>query len=110
MILLIFLKNILNCLKNILNRTKKYLCIFFPDKQLLLLQSFFSKVADMVQGADLPQTDTHWISESGIIDVFLLFGPKPRDVFKQYAVLTGTTPLPPVSHMHQLSLVFSLAI
>ncbi|KAL6077361.1 Glucan 1,3-alpha-glucosidase [Balamuthia mandrillaris] len=37
---------------------------------------------------------THWFSESGIIDTFVLFGPKPKDVLRQYAYLTGTTPLP----------------
>jgi alpha-glucosidase (family GH31 glycosyl hydrolase) len=30
------------------------------------------------------------MSESGVIDVFFLLGPKPQDVFKQYASLTGT--------------------
>lgn len=40
-------------------------------------------------------TKTHWISESGILDVVLLPGPKPDDVFKQYAALTGPTALPP---------------
>ncbi|KAJ4471585.1 glycoside hydrolase family 31 protein [Lentinula aciculospora] len=39
-------------------------------------------------------THTHWISESGIMDVFLLPGPTPEDVFAQYARLTGTTALP----------------
>ncbi|GJE94653.1 glycoside hydrolase family 31 protein [Phanerochaete sordida] len=38
---------------------------------------------------------THWISESGILDVFLLPGPKPADIFKQYTGLTGTQALPP---------------
>ncbi|KAF8342699.1 glycoside hydrolase family 31 protein [Cantharellus anzutake] len=37
---------------------------------------------------------THWISESGILDLFILPGPTPDDVFAQYASLTGTTPLP----------------
>lgn len=45
---------------------------------------------------EVPQVETHWISESGIIDVFVMLGPKPHDVFKQYAALTGTTALPPV--------------
>ncbi|KAF8589491.1 glycoside hydrolase family 31 protein [Ramaria rubella] len=40
-------------------------------------------------------TKTHWISESGILDVFLLPGPTPDDVFEQYAKLTGPTSLPP---------------
>lgn len=38
---------------------------------------------------------THWISESGIIDLLLLPGPTPKALFEQYALLTGTTPLPP---------------
>ncbi|KAF5366038.1 hypothetical protein D9758_006742 [Tetrapyrgos nigripes] len=47
-------------------------------------------------------TLTHWISESGILDLFLLPGSshsqksKPTsDVFTQYATLTGTVSLPP---------------
>ena len=39
-------------------------------------------------------TATHWISESGVLDVFLLPGPTPRDVLKQYARLTGTSAMP----------------
>lgn len=39
---------------------------------------------------------THWISESGIIDLFILPGPTPNALFSQYASLTGTTPLPPL--------------
>lgn len=39
-------------------------------------------------------THTHWISESGILDVFLLPGPTPVDIFAQYARLTGTPVLP----------------
>ncbi|KAG1882354.1 glycosyl hydrolases family 31-domain-containing protein [Suillus subluteus] len=38
--------------------------------------------------------EAHWISESGILDVFLLPGRTPTDVFTQYAHLTGTAPLP----------------
>jgi alpha 1,3-glucosidase len=40
-------------------------------------------------------TNTHWIAESGILDVFLLPGPTAADVFAQYARLTGTPALPP---------------
>ncbi|XP_066584343.1 neutral alpha-glucosidase AB isoform X2 [Prorops nasuta] len=42
------------------------------------------------------QVDAHFMSESGVIDVFFLLGPQPLDLFKQYAVLTGTAPLPQV--------------
>jgi len=38
---------------------------------------------------------THWMAESGILDLLLLPGPKPEQLFEQYAVLTGPTPLPP---------------
>ncbi|KAI8978216.1 alpha-glucosidase [Trametes punicea] len=41
-------------------------------------------------------TTTHWISETGILDVFLLPGPTPADVFAQYTRLTGTPALPPL--------------
>ncbi|THG94440.1 hypothetical protein EW145_g8138 [Phellinidium pouzarii] len=37
---------------------------------------------------------THWVSESGILDTFLLPGPSPAAVAAQYARLTGTPALP----------------
>ncbi|KAF8911595.1 glycoside hydrolase family 31 protein [Gymnopilus junonius] len=40
-------------------------------------------------------TETHWISESGILDTFLFPGPTAEEVFKQYARLTGTPVMPP---------------
>ena len=60
------------------------------------LMSFFSAEENS------QQIDTHWMSESGIIDVFILLGPKSHDVFKQYAALTGTTTLPPVSNLSSI--------
>ncbi|XP_033124812.1 neutral alpha-glucosidase AB-like isoform X2 [Anneissia japonica] len=60
-------------------------------------RSLFGKMFDLVKGGgDIPQVDSHWFSESGIIDVFILLGPSPDDVFSQYASLTGTTPIPPL--------------
>uniref|UniRef100_A0A4W5MYU6 Glucosidase II alpha subunit a n=1 Tax=Hucho hucho TaxID=62062 RepID=A0A4W5MYU6_9TELE len=47
----------------------------------------------------VPQTDVRWISESGIIDVFIMLGPRPNDVFTQYASLTGTQAFPPLSSL-----------
>ena len=43
----------------------------------------------------IPHIDTHWISESGIIDTFIMLGSSPKEVSGQYAKLTGATPLPP---------------
>ncbi|CAL1712026.1 unnamed protein product [Somion occarium] len=39
-------------------------------------------------------TETQWISESGILDVFIIPGPTPEAVFEQYARLTGAQALP----------------
>ena len=60
-------------------------------------KTMLSSLISLFKTADVPQMDTHWMSESGIIDLFILLGPKPYDVSKQYATLTGTATLPPVS-------------
>lgn len=39
-------------------------------------------------------TQTHWISESGVMDVFVFLGPTPKDLTKTYGELTGTTAMP----------------
>lgn len=36
----------------------------------------------------------HFISEAGIIDVYVLLGPKPNEAFSQYTKITGTANLP----------------
>lgn len=36
-----------------------------------------------------PRTDVHWASEGGVIDCRVLLGPGPRQLFSQYAHLTG---------------------
>ena len=68
--------------------------VFFLTLSSLLrfvsLQTVFGKMLDYVQGSsETPQTDVRWISESGIIDVFIMLGPTPYNVFSQYASLTG---------------------
>lgn len=45
-------------------------------------------------GAAKINTHTHWISESGLMDVFVFLGPTPKDVTKNYGELTGTTAMP----------------
>jgi len=59
----------------------------------------FIDVSDSSTGGGLlssgtPQKDTHWISESGVIDAYLLPGPTPSALFSQYALLTGAPALP----------------
>ncbi|KAF2496803.1 hypothetical protein BU16DRAFT_571834 [Lophium mytilinum] len=39
-------------------------------------------------------TQTHWISESGILDVFVMLGPTPKDITQKYGELTGFTAMP----------------
>ena len=39
-------------------------------------------------------TETHWFSESGLLDVFVFLGPTSKDVISQYSELTGYTQLP----------------
>ncbi|CAM6086153.1 unnamed protein product [Calypogeia fissa] len=38
--------------------------------------------------------DTHWISESGILDAFVFVGPGPKDVIRQYTSVTGKSTMP----------------
>lgn len=40
--------------------------------------------------------ESHWMSESGLVDFFLLPGSTPEAVHEQYAALTGTQQLPPI--------------
>lgn len=46
--------------------------------------------------ADGATKKSHWLSESGVLDVFLLLGPSSASFFSQYALLTGRAPLPPL--------------
>ena len=58
---------------------------------------FWLNAAEMFIDVDAPTgmaTDTQWISESGIVDVFLFAGPTPAKVLEQYAEVTGPTELP----------------
>lgn len=57
-----------------------------------------SSLVNFVGGSQESAVESHFMSESGDIDVFILPGPKPMDVFRQYTALTGTAPLPPVIH------------
>jgi alpha 1,3-glucosidase len=45
-------------------------------------------------GPTSTSTSTHWMAESGILDLFIFLGPTPEIVFDQYTALTGKIPLP----------------
>ncbi|KAI9266106.1 glycosyl hydrolases family 31-domain-containing protein [Sporodiniella umbellata] len=42
----------------------------------------------------LSSTHTHWISEAGVLDLFVFLGPSTKDVLRQYALLTGPPAMP----------------
>lgn len=64
------------------------------DSTVAIFDAVASETWIDVSHSSEKSTETHWISESGILDVFLLPGPTPEDVFRQYAKLTGSAVLP----------------
>ncbi|KAJ8707977.1 hypothetical protein PYW08_010343 [Mythimna loreyi] len=54
-----------------------------------------SSLVNLVTGGQKRRVDARFMSESGIVDVFVFLGEKPADLFRQYTALTGTAPLPP---------------
>ncbi|XP_060808019.1 neutral alpha-glucosidase AB [Amyelois transitella] len=54
-----------------------------------------SSLVNLVTGGQKQRVDARFMSESGVLDVFVLLGDKPKDVFRQYTALTGVAPLPP---------------
>lgn len=55
-----------------------------------------SSLVNLVSGGTREdRVDVHWMSESGIVDLFVLLGPTPKEAVRQYAALTGVAPLPP---------------
>ncbi|GAB6021663.1 hypothetical protein CHUAL_004245 [Chamberlinius hualienensis] len=60
-------------------------------------QNVVLSIVDFVKGQTrIPQMDTHWFAETGILDFFFFLGPTPADVTRQYSYLTGTTQVPPI--------------
>jgi len=59
-------------------------------------QGLLDSVGSMFSAAPEKQVDTHWMFESGILDAFVMLGPGPKDLARQYTSLTGTTPTPPM--------------
>ncbi|VDL94176.1 unnamed protein product [Schistocephalus solidus] len=43
-----------------------------------------------------PNVRTRWVSESGVIDIFVMLADSPSSALRAYASLTGTTRLPPL--------------
>lgn len=56
----------------------------------------FIDLNDASGGSGDTYKQSHWISESGEIDFFILPGPTPKDIYRQYTLLVGTQQLPPM--------------
>ncbi|KAG2205709.1 hypothetical protein INT47_008066 [Mucor saturninus] len=52
------------------------------------LQKIFSHTPQV------PSTQTHWMSEAGVMDLFVFFGPTTKDILRQYSLLTGPPAMP----------------
>lgn len=60
-----------------------------------LISSFTSPTSNSIDKGPSPiTTTTHWMTESGILDLFVFLGPTPASVFQSYTALTGLSPLP----------------
>uniref|UniRef100_A0A158P988 Glucosidase II subunit alpha n=1 Tax=Angiostrongylus cantonensis TaxID=6313 RepID=A0A158P988_ANGCA len=60
-------------------------------------KGLFRSVIDRVMPVEgVPHFDAHFVSETGVVDIFFFGGPGPRDVQRQLSRITGVTPLPPI--------------
>ncbi|KAI8453211.1 hypothetical protein BY996DRAFT_8500738 [Phakopsora pachyrhizi] len=55
-----------------------------------------SEAHDRDQGPSDTTTTTHWISEAGIMDLFIFLGPNSKEIFSSFATLVGTNTIPPL--------------
>ncbi len=60
------------------------------------LRGFFPSINPIANSASDAGKTAHFISETGILDVFLYPGPRPAQVSSQFARTVGTPALPPV--------------
>ncbi|XP_050680339.1 neutral alpha-glucosidase AB [Leptidea sinapis] len=58
-------------------------------------ETVVGSLVNLVTGGQKRRVDARLMSESGIVDVFVMMGDRPSDVFRQYTKLTGVAPLPP---------------
>ncbi|KAL0859961.1 hypothetical protein ABMA27_010277 [Loxostege sticticalis] len=54
-----------------------------------------SSLVNLVTGGHKRRVTSRFMSESGLLDTFVMLGDTPADVFRQYTRLTGAAPLPP---------------
>ncbi|KAJ7578310.1 glycoside hydrolase family 31 protein [Mycena floridula] len=64
------------------------------DSTVAIFNAIASETWIDISHSSAKASESHWISESGILDVFLLPGPSITEIFAQYARLTGTPVMP----------------
>lgn len=91
-----------------------YICLFSVDHTVGVLflnaaetwvdvensrdTNMVSSIVSFVSGTQAEErVSARFISEAGIMEVYVMLGPSPADCFKQYTTLTGTAPLPQVN-------------
>lgn len=64
-----------------------------PDRSVGL---FWLNAAEMYIDVETNEggSTTQWVAESGVLDLFILLGPRPADLSRQMGTLTGGTALP----------------
>eukprot|EP01130_Rhizamoeba_saxonica_P014693 TRINITY_DN6435_c0_g1_i1.p1 TRINITY_DN6435_c0_g1~~TRINITY_DN6435_c0_g1_i1.p1 ORF type:complete len:943 (+),score=212.21 TRINITY_DN6435_c0_g1_i1:24-2831(+) len=72
-----------------LNAAETWIDIEKQHKEKGFIDSLFGS-------SETENVHTHWMSETGIIDVFFFMGPSPKDIMRQYTYITGKPYLPPV--------------
>ncbi|KAI8452785.1 hypothetical protein BY996DRAFT_8508308 [Phakopsora pachyrhizi] len=55
-----------------------------------------SEAHERNQGPSDTTTTTHWISEAGIMDLFIFLGPTSKEIFSSFVTLVGTNTIPPL--------------
>lgn len=60
--------------------------------QKLTVQDY--KPFSTIQHTEKTSTHTHWMTESGILDLFIFLGPTPDDIYNSYTSLTGRPTMP----------------
>ena len=69
-----------------------------PSETWVDVESTSTGITGMISnlmGQESKARSAHWISETGVIDIWFLTGPTVADVVKQNAMLSGTHPMPP---------------
>ena len=60
----------------------------------IVKRKYSSNPLNLGTSGSTSDVDTHWFSESGLLDVYVFLGPTPKDVIEDYSALTGNTQLP----------------